>query len=135
MKLQLDKKWKWAAMDAGGEWCIFEYEPKKYGNEWFHSTGECINIDGIVGDLPTTPWQDSLHRIINGELVKHVDLKVDDKVMVRNCGGDWHKRYYSHNNDAGRTYCYADGTTSWTHGNSGPVPWDEWRLPTPEELA
>jgi hypothetical protein len=59
------------------------------------------------------------------------DLAVDAPVMVRFRGGSWERRHFCRWVN-GRCAAYDDGFTSWTTKNT--TTWNEWRLPTKEEL-
>lgn len=54
------------------------------------------------------------------------NLPLDTKVLVWRYPGDYkHKRYFSHSED-GVVYCFANGGTSWSTGET--TPWDNWEL-------
>lgn len=62
------------------------------------------------------------------------DLKVDDKVMVRNSDEDlWKRRHFSHFDHNGRVVCFDAGCTSWS-ADDYVAPWNHWRLPNEDEL-
>lgn len=133
MILQINEKWKWAAKDKSGTLYLFTDKPFRGASAWDSLSGLRRNVDDLFsGILPDYEWQDSLHRIENGELIKHVELRVDDKVMVRNKPqGMWRKRYFSHFNGEA-IYCFAGGMTSWNAGETFES-WNEWRLPNKDE--
>ena len=68
--MKIDSRWKWAAMDRNGDWWFYAEQPTKRANQW--------NTDGLPGSdriegfvFPTCDWKDSLHQLIDGELVKY----------------------------------------------------------------
>lgn len=62
------------------------------------------------------------------------DLKIDDKVMVRDIDdAGWKKRKFAGISDNGDILCFVSGCDSWANIMS-PQKWKEWRLPTEEEL-
>jgi hypothetical protein len=128
--------WKWAAMDADGEWFFYEDHPVVKGNQWYAYAKGCHDVSNFLEDLAEiSDWKDSLHEIVNGELVKHIELKVDDKVMVKLKGGEWKKRYFKEFGPHGDIRTFIEGSTSWScpTGHAW-MSWGEWRLPTEEEL-
>jgi hypothetical protein len=127
--------WKWAAMDADGDWFFYEDRPVVKGNQWYAYAKECHAVSNFLEDLAEiSGWKDSLHQIIDGELVKHIELKVDDKVMVRDSANNFFKRaYFSHFED-GMIACFQCGGTSWSCTPDEVATWGKWRLPTEEEL-
>lgn len=65
------------------------------------------------------------------------ELKVDDKVMVRDRDSEpWKRRYFA-KWGINCIYTWSNGYTSWTtnDASSDLVPWNQWRIPTPEELG
>lgn len=137
--LKINEKWKFAAKDASGRWMFYSSKP-----EYSHVRGvwgigyyggvfcNCNLID--TEEFPKCLPADSLHRIENNKLVKHVELKVNDKVMVRySRNTTWTRRYFSgYGEKDGTLYCYVNGGTSWSTKET--TLWPEWRLPTEEEL-
>jgi hypothetical protein len=62
------------------------------------------------------------------------DLKINDKVMVRDCDDEmWERRRFAGIDDDGLIMCFNLGADSWAESES-PSEWKEWRLPTEEEL-
>ena len=131
--MKIKSRWKWAAMDENGDWWMHCDRPRRNGKSWE------VAGDGVVWwakgfEMPeVSDWKDSLHQIVNGELIKHVVLKIDDRVMVRDKGGRWRKRYFSRVSVSGRILTFGSGATSWNKEQED-EDWDEWRLPTEDEL-
>lgn len=69
----------------------------------------------------------------NGYKLKpdHPDFKVDQPLMVRDHNGE-KRRLFAFVKDK-LLYCWCDGNTKWTSKGSA-APWDNYRLPTQEEL-
>jgi hypothetical protein len=62
------------------------------------------------------------------------DLKIDDKVMVRDDDDEmWERRRFAGIHDDGLIMCFNLGADSWSESES-PSEWKQWRLPTEEEL-
>jgi hypothetical protein len=101
--------------------CYFTLDGKRYGDE-----KRCL----FHGELPIIPpeW-------IEVEDKPNInDLKIDDKIMVK-CNRDtcWIKRFFAGiSEDNERVMCFLNGANSWTSNITSE--WDEWRLPTEEEL-
>jgi hypothetical protein len=56
-------------------------------------------------------------------------LEVDTKVLVWNIEGKAkQKRYFSHFDENGIIYCFADGRTRWSKYDELPVEWENWEL-------
>lgn len=129
--MKINDKWKYTAMDESGHWHLYVDKPTLDSRSW-NTHGDYTRVLlGVFapGSFPYCDWKDSLHQIIEGELVK--PLKVDDKVMVRDNCIVWRPRYFSHFSGK-HIQCFADGRTSWSAKDT--TLWDEWRLPTEEEL-
>ena len=78
-------------------------------------------------------FRDSLHQIIDGKLVKYVDVPGDgEKVIV---GALCEERRYSAGKltKDGRLLCYSNGDKWISSGRT--TGWYDWRRPTPEELG
>ena len=58
---------------------------------------------------------------------KH-DLKIDDRVLVRDMGERWWHRHFAGWSDDGRLEAFNNGCTSWAAGGGTKV-WEEWKLP------
>jgi len=133
--------WKWAAMDADGEWFLYMERPHQEDESiWKTKSGrDCQSVISFLTDLPKiSDWKESLHQIIDGELVKHIDLKVDDKVMVANRKDViWYRRRFYRFEPSGNISCFPDGQDSWTATRIGRwvflQEFEKWRLPTEEE--
>lgn len=137
--LQIDPRWKWAAMDADAEWYAYETKPEieAEGTCWNNGSRDCTCIrENMLTKPPKAPdWRDSLHEIRNGRLVKYVDIPADgEPVWVRNhLADEWLRRVSAGKLKGGELICYADGYTAWTA--EGDVSWwQHWRRPTQEEL-
>ena len=57
------------------------------------------------------------------------DLKVDDRVMVRDVGGPWIREHFAGWADDGRVEAFVNGKTSWTVPDGMLELWDEYKLP------
>ena len=69
-----------------------------------------------VGDIPPEP-------------PRRPELKVDDRVLVRNKESDgWQKRHFKHWSGDGRVACFDNGATSWASEGYGQT-WNFYRLP------
>ena len=134
MKIRSD--WKWIAKDENGEIYLYSFKPEILAdNRWIISKtdGSYLRVTSIfdLQDLIELPWRDSLHQIIDGELVKFHDLKVDDKILVRdNEYQEWKKRHFSHFLASGNIAAFNEGTTSFTSDSW--CDWKEWRRPENE---
>jgi len=91
MNLHIDSHWKWAAMDSDGAWTFYADKPGIEGHEWQPtiSAGESIpgkqyiTVSSIVRGFPhLTNWHESLHRIINNQLVKF-ELPKESPAVIR----------------------------------------------------
>lgn len=61
-----------------------------------------------------------------------VDLKVDEKVPVKDkLDSEYIHRHFSHFEN-GKIYCFRDGQSSWS-SNRGTLSWGEWKLPDGEK--
>jgi len=117
-----------------GENRISEFEPSPCSHPGNGFAAPCGDSwpSPFINDLGEPA--DSLHQIIDGKLVKYIDVPGDmEKVIVGN--GDTEHRRYS----AGRLtkngrnlLCYSDGSDKWSH--SDVTQWSKWRRPTTEEL-
>ena len=70
--MKIDSRWKWAAKDKDEVWFLYSEKPHLSNSVWMRSaTGAHTNIPkGIITMLPCF-WQDSLHQIIDSELIKY----------------------------------------------------------------
>lgn len=59
--------------------------------------------------------------------LKH-DLKIDDRVLVRDMGERWWPRHFAGWSDDGHLETFNDGCTSWG-SDGGTKVWEEWKLP------
>ena len=145
MKLQLDKKWKWYAVDDADsdEVYVYTVRPKYFDitGRWdFDSRagGQSMWVNTELLKVPDIrPGSDSLHEILeDGTLVKRPNLKVDDRVLVRgNCGTVWYERHFAEWNDDGSIVCWTDGRTSWSAIMDVDIRksiWSQWKLPEEE---
>lgn len=63
------------------------------------------------------------------------DLKVDDRVLVRNNRDKWVKRHFANVSDSGNCVTFAGGITSWSViCDDEYSEWDEWKLPDQIEV-
>lgn len=91
MNLSIDKKWKWAAMDRDGQWTFYVDKPFIGHDEWTPTISAEESIPGrlfvtvstIVNGFPYChDWRDSLHQIINNQLVKF-ELPKEPPAVIR----------------------------------------------------
>ena len=76
--MKIQERWKWAAMDSDEKWHLYEARPKKHADEWrppsLPLAGKYTSVpNGLFSDAPQCDWQNSLHQIIDGEMVKYCD--------------------------------------------------------------
>lgn len=130
MKLEIDEKWQWLAMERSGELLFHKNKPFVDGFGW--SSEAAWTSTNRVFSIPTDiPWKQSLHRRNEDGTWSRVlpELEVDAKVLVRwRSGKKWTKRHFSHFREDGGIVCFNDGCTSFTAG-SAESPWEEWKLP------
>ena len=74
MKIQDKWKWKWMSEDRCGSQYLSTHRPK------LRDTGTCWGGGGITAYSPITfnlgpDYRDSLHQIVDGELVKYKEPK------------------------------------------------------------
>lgn len=137
----------YVAKDSNGEIWAYSTKPTKTGGYWYLEEPElAIEIEispEFFDNLPDLgPWDKSLHKVVNGELVPVIDrpdLKIDDKVWVCDMEpiGTTHRDRYVPRHFAGwskggrgiRTY--ACGRTS--HTGSTSVTWSKWSLEDPNK--
>ena len=135
IELKIDARWKWAARDECGDWYAHDDKPKPFYSGWF--CGEKARagtpISQFFGEI-TFPgdWKDSLHQIIEGCLVKYIDIPSEgERVIV---GANQYRRYSSGKlGGDGSLLCYIAGDKWSSDGEM--TGWYTWRRPTPEELA
>ena len=134
IELKIDARWEWAASDKNGTVWFYEDMPryKTDAGYWFVDNGELEQAQKIltIPDLGTPA--DSLHQIINGKLVKYVDIPSDGEKVIVGPGGE---RAYSCGvlTGLGCLKCYANGTDKWASSGEW-TGWSVWRRPTQEEL-
>lgn len=135
LELGLDPRWKWIANDEDGKVFVFNVKPRtiKGTQRWICDRGAAIDVTDIISN-DLGPCEQSLHQIINDELVKYHELKVDDKVMVRDFLADpWKRRHFKSFTEGGKICCFDRGRSAWSSFGEHAT-WNEWRLPTEEEL-
>ena len=132
IELKIDARWKWAAKDENGKWWVYDATPKLTERMWDYPHGDAASIKAFTVVGWHGDWKDSLHQIIDGKLVKYVDVPGDgEKVIV---GPSNYRRYSSGQlTDDGRLLCYTSGD-KWSSGGER-TGWNTWRRPTPEEAA
>lgn len=134
-ELKLDPVWKWAAKDGNGDTYLYDTKPdfRPVSKLWFNS-GEDLSFP-FTNDLGEPA--DSLHQIIDGKLVKYVDIPADgEKVIVWACPTYPNRRYSAGEIDEeGELVCYGNGRDKWTTNGESLISWKNWRRPTAEELA
>ena len=139
--IKLDPKWKWMAKDLDGAWYLYTMTPDKRTTDWYSETANSTTMHRVFV-LPDVPWQDSLHEVIHTENgfrfeKPRPDFVVDEPVMVRNFSypSVWERRHFAKWGVRGEILTWDKGVTSFTVTSRGFVSkWDEYRLPTPEEL-
>ena len=131
IELKIRPSLEWAAMDGDGSWWGYEDKPIER-DMWWGDGGESCGLDAF--DIPkyNGDFKDSLHQIIDGKLVKYIDVPGDkEKVIV---GANQYRRYSSGKLDGdGRLLCYTAGDKWSSDGER--TGWYTWRRPTPEEEA
>jgi hypothetical protein len=135
MKLVLDSKWKWLAKDISGRWYFHVNKPIFNGVAW-DSVGRFVPASAFLEGLDIEP-KDSLHRVIDGEAIKYVDIPADgEPVMVAySIDSQWYRKYSCGRLDTdGNLLCYLYGATNWSGKYSHKGSWSVWRRPTKEEL-
>ena len=103
----------YCAKDGNGDVYWYDEMPVKGQVCWdrtINSSSIMLNcilqIDG--------PWEDSLHRVEDGKIIKVQTFKKDQKVLVSNDNGKtWMNRYYSHFAE-GKHYVFSCGADSWS---------------------
>jgi len=91
MNLNIDSRWKWAAMDADGKWSFYVVKPFIDHDEWAPMTSveqaipgrQYITVSSIVKGFPQlTNWRESLHRIVNNQLIRF-ELPKEPPAVIR----------------------------------------------------
>lgn len=136
MKMKFELKpnpdYPFIAKDNSSKWYSFHEEPQYDGHSWFGNYQDLSCIDPSC--FPDCEPKNSLHKIVNGELVKWPQLKKGDKVIVTSEHYPAKfKRYFSHCGDNGSIWCFFGGQDSWS-SDGGLDNWKIWRLPTEVEL-
>ena len=132
IELKIDARWKWAAKDGDGTQWLYGDKPSWDSPRWSPDMTGVANMTAFDIDLGAPA--DSLHQIIDGKLVKYVDVPGDGEKVIVCSYGDEHRRYSTGEaGDGDRLICYSDGTDKWTSGGKTNS-WTNWRSPTPEEL-
>lgn len=122
----------WVAKDEDDAVFLFDTKPKKTKITWDVDGGMMFGLpDGFLS-IDLGPWDQSLHQIVNGKLIKRCEFKKGDKVMAGDRENSLSRRYFSHY-EAGSYRCFRDGKTEWSSAG-GTTPWSICRLPTEEEL-
>jgi hypothetical protein len=140
--ISFKSQWKWLAMDEDGIWFLYSEMPVIDVNRRRWCIGphpiatSAVKLQEDTLELPCCEWQESLHSIEEGQLVKHIKLKRDDKVLVRDACGKDVPRHFSHYNKNGEAEFFNNGTSSFTSKQMGQYTtvWARWRLPTEGEL-
>ena len=142
MKMKIQDQWKWMSEDSCGIQYLSTNRPTlMYNGVW--AGGGITAYSPITFDLGPD-YRDSLHQIVDGELVKHKEikpvcadceelesltLKVDDKVWVASSVVDgWVPRHYSGaSSTPGNIWCFNNSRTSFTIGKGGTTEWAVWK--------
>ena len=135
--IKLDPKWKWVAKDSDGSWYLYALMPHKRTDDWRPEDTSSTSIHRTLV-LPDVPWQESLHKIIHTENgfrfeKPRPNFVVDDPVMVKDRSTSaWKRRHFA-------GWADNEGILAWDGGGTSfseiiKIQWDEYRLPTPEEL-
>lgn len=108
----------------------------KVNNPNYPFVGTVINPEtGIEGIAAWTAQGDYTgpHTDHPLDLVEEGMPKVGDPIMVRvSAVTPWRKRYFA-GIHRGKVEVFGDGATAWSAETV--TAWDEWRFPTPKELA
>ena len=142
MRFKIQDKWKWLSEDSCGAQYFSANRPN------LRDTGTWVG-GGLMLRSPITfdlgpDYRDSLHQIVDGELVKYKEpkpvcadceelesltLKVDDKVWVTSSVVDgWVPRHYSGaSSTPGNIRCFNNSQTSFTIGKGGTTEWSIWK--------
>lgn len=116
--------------DRNGALWAYEEEPTIGEDSWYYSSGNiyCI-VEGILNIPDLGSWEESLHIVRDGELVKYIkrpNIAVDTPLWVRDYkGGFWWERHFAKWCSHG-LYCWEDGKTSHTTGTY--AHWNEYSL-------
>ncbi len=135
MRLKINQKWRYAAMDNDKEWWCFTRVPRVGLTGWENDNYGDANLSDIFYIPPFTgDWRGSLHRIVDGQLFELEDVpQAGEPVVVWNKGKCVQRRYSAGAIDErGRLLCWAYGDR-WL-GENGTYSWKHWRRPTKEEL-
>lgn len=130
-----NKDYKYLCMDADG------YNKASINKPTINTDMQCwVGYEDIlqVGLFNLgTDWKESLREIVyndDGSIYlrkpRH-EFKVDDKVLVRNDGGDWVRRHFCCYSGEDYIECYPGGKTSFTANDT--VTWDEIKPYVEEE--
>jgi len=113
-------------------WWVYDEKPTQTESVWGTTHGDAVSIKIFSTPAYQGAWKDSLHQIIDGKLVKYIDVPGDkEKVIV---GANQYRRYSSGKLDGdGRLLCYTAGD-KWSPDGER-TGWYTWRRPTPEEEA
>ena len=130
IELKIRPSLEWAAMDQDGAWWGYEDKPTA-SRTWWGDGGAGCTLDAFDIPMHNGGWKDSLHRIIDGRLVKYVDVPGDgEKVIV---GVDQKRRYSAGRlSFDGALMCYSHGADGWS-AQGDVSAWPIWRRPTREE--
>ena len=124
-----DRAGLYAAKDSDGSWFIYSDAPIKKLGAWFSKGDASRIVQGII--VPDVDWEYSL--ISPTPSIK--DLVIDQPIMVYGAGNqltEWKKRYFAGISSKGKVQAWSEGGTSWSSNDK--IEWNEWRLPTEEEL-
>ena len=131
-----NKDYKYLCMDADGYNKVSFNKPKIFEDVWLSDDDTNLVVGKNFFNLGDD-WKESLREIVynaDGSIYlrkpRH-EFKVDDKVLVRNVGGDWVKAHFFRYRDDGGVICYKDGKTSFTTSNASC--WDEIKPYVEEE--
>ena len=147
MNIKFDSKWKYISKAKEQPYpssiCVVVLSRKKPTNCYLEDTQNSIficipKIITIPGVTDVDNYLDTLHQIVDGcKLVKCYNLKVNDPVVVWNIISDTpsFRHFKDFDEETGKIRCFGSGLTSWSIDNKNySSSWDNWRLPTAEEL-
>lgn len=106
--------------DKPGDIYYHFQKPEEFLGQWV--SNKYRQIDDILDfDFLDIDWKDSLHQIVDGEIIKYIekpDFKLDDLILVSQNNKDWNFRYFAEW-EGKMAGAWVFGTTSKTITTSG----------------
>jgi len=125
---------QWIAQDCSGQQKLFFclYKPDYKDGVWVAASAHVCLLNHVSFSLGEP--SESLHRVIDGRLVKYVDVPEDGCPVI--VSGALRRYSAGELDEFGNLVCYADGRTKWaSHGITNRPRYSVFRRATPEELA